>query len=61
MTAEYRIILTATFATAEERDKMYDVLKQQVVAIVSKAGVAKRADMTMDDYLIPDSVTEKVI
>jgi ribosome maturation protein Sdo1 len=61
MTAEYRIILTATFATAEERDKMYDVLKQQMLDTISKAGIAKRADMTKDDYLIPESVTEKVI
>jgi proline dehydrogenase len=58
---EYRIILTATFETAEERDKMYSVLKDKMLTEIKEAGIAKRADMTKDDYFIPDQVTEKVI
>jgi hypothetical protein len=61
MTSEYRIILTATFATSEERDKMYAVLRDQMLNVVKDSGIAKRADMTKDDYFIPDQVTEKII
>lgn len=61
MTTEYRIIFTATFNTAEERDKAYNSLKTVVVATVSKSAMYKRADMTKDSYLIPDAVSEKVI
>jgi hypothetical protein len=62
MKTEYRIICTATFDTVGERDKMYDVMKQQMFDTISKAGIAKRADMTKDEYLIPESaLTEKVI
>ncbi len=61
MVTEYRIILTALFDTAEERDKMYAVLKAQMLGIVKDAGTAKRADMTKDEYVIPWMQTEKVI
>ena len=61
MKTEYRIILTATFDTLEEREKMYAVLKSQMLNVVAGSGIAKRADMTKDDYLINDSTTEKVI
>lgn len=62
MTSEYRIIFTATFATAVERDKAYDVLKTAVVGAVKTSATFKRADMTKDDYNIADAnVTEKVI
>lgn len=61
MITEYRIILTATFATEGERDKMYTVLKEQMLSVVKDSGIAKRADMTKDDYLIPSQTTEKII
>jgi hypothetical protein len=61
MKQEFRIIFTVTFDTAVERDKMYDVLKQTTVDTVAKAGIAKRGDMTKDDYWIQEPQTEKVI
>ena len=62
MTTEYRLIFTATFDTATERDKAYDSLKQQAIGITAKAAIAKRADMTKDEYQLAETpVTEKVI
>jgi hypothetical protein len=63
MKTEYRIILTATFDTSAERDKAYDSLKQSINDTVSKSALYKRADMTKDEYPIPDiqTATEKVI
>ena len=62
MKTEYRIIFTATFDTVDERDKMYVALKDGVVGTISKAGIAKRADMTKDEYAVPETqITEKVI
>jgi hypothetical protein len=66
MKTEYRIIFTATFDTAAERDKAYDSLKGSVVATTSKAAITKRADMTKDEYIIDypepsQPVSEKVI
>lgn len=58
---EYRIILTATFDSAEERDKMYTVLRTQMLGVVKDSGIAKRADMTKDEYIVPFIQTEKVI
>jgi len=61
MKTEYRIIFTATFDTVIERDKMYDAIKGKV-AQLSAAAVAKRADLTKDEYAIPETQsTEKVI
>ncbi len=62
MQTEYRIIFTATFNTAAERDKAYDSLKAVVASTASKAATYKRADMTKDEYLVNEpQVTEKVI
>jgi hypothetical protein len=63
MKTEYRIIFTATFDTAAERDKMYGALKDGIVGDIGRSGIAKRADMTKDEYHVPDSPTtsEKVI
>jgi hypothetical protein len=62
MKTEYRIIFTATFDTAAERDKAYDSLKTAIVSTVKTAAIYKRADMTKDEYSIPeDQYTEKVI
>ena len=63
MKTEYRIIATATFDTVEERDKAYDTLKTFMMGVAKSAAVYKRADLTRDEYLIPDNATvsEKVI
>jgi hypothetical protein len=62
MRTEYRIIFTATFDTLEEREKMYGSLKTQVLDTISKSGIAKRADMTRDEYLVNEApATERVI
>ena len=59
---EYRIIYTATFDTAAERDKAYDSLKTVVLSTASKAATYKRADMTKDEYMVNDPpISEKVI
>lgn len=60
MKTEYRIIVTATFATAEERDKMAVVLEDKMMSDVRNSGIAKRADLTKDDYLINDQVTKQL-
>ena len=61
MRTEYRIIFTATFDTATERDKAYDSLKTVIGLTVSRVATYKRADMTKDAYNIPEVFTEKVI
>ena len=63
MKTEYRIIYTATFDTAAERDKAYDSLKALVLNTASKVATYKRADMTKDEYPVPETLTvsEKVI
>lgn len=61
MITEYRIIFTATFASAAERDKMYAAIKNKISDFAGSATV-KRADMTKDEYAIPElHATEKVI
>lgn len=62
MATEYRLIFTATFATAAERDKIYTWVKNKASAL-SAAATVKRADITKDDYRIPDVdiYSEKII
>lgn len=59
---EYRFIFTGTFTTAIERDKAADWLESKV-ALLGAAAKFKRADITRDDYPIPDLdvVSKKVI
>ncbi len=62
--SEYRIIFTATFSSAAERDKAYAALKTLVTnAAFTSSAMFKRADMTRDDYAVSDAAvaTEKVI
>jgi hypothetical protein len=67
MVSEFRIIFTMTFNSNNDRNTAYDYLKNTtipgLVSAASGAGITiKRADMTKDDYFIPDAqVTEKVI
>lgn len=62
MTTEYRITLTATFATAAERDKAYVALKAAVATSIASTATFKRADMTKDEYNVQEEhITEKVI
>ncbi len=63
MQAEYRVIATATFDTAAKRDAAYDLLKAFFNGLTTtQKNTMKRADMTKDDYLIPDlQSSEKVI
>ncbi len=62
MKTEYRVIFTATFDTAAERDKMYASLKTQLLDVIRLSATAKRADITRDDYAIAEAyVTEKVL
>ena len=62
MAQEFRFIFTGTFATAAERDKAANWIKNQVTTLGTAANF-KRADLTRDEYLIPDNetVSEKVI
>jgi hypothetical protein len=61
MRNEFRIIFTATFDSAIERDKAYNNLKTVVADTVSKVATYRRADMTKDDYLVNEPATERVI
>ena len=62
MKTEYRVIFTATFDDTTNRDKFYDQLKAALTSVKSGV-VAKRADMTRDEYPVPEvaTVSEKVI
>ena len=62
MTTEFRVIFTATFATATERDKIYKWIRNKASDLAAAASV-KRADVTEDEYSIPDVGTssEKII
>lgn len=62
MTTEYRVVFTATFSTAAERDKIYGWIKNKAVDLASAAAV-KRADVTKDEYPIQEvaTVSEKII
>ncbi len=63
MKTEFRVILTGTFDTAAERDKVYDSIKNFMISTASKSAVFKRADITKDEYPVPENITvsEKVI
>lgn len=63
MIAEYRLIITATFNVAADRDAAYASLKTQIQDYnTAYPGNLKRADMTRDDYFIPDAAaTEKIV
>lgn len=62
MITEFRVVFTGTFNTAAERDKVYNWLKNQATTLSGQAAF-KRADVTKDEYPIPENVTvsEKVI
>jgi hypothetical protein len=63
MLAEFRLIMTGTFNAAADRDACYASLKTQIQTYnTNNPGKLKRADMTRDDYFIPDgNVVEKVV
>jgi hypothetical protein len=64
MIAEYRLIITATFNVGTDRDAAYNAMKTQIQTYATNnPGKLKRADMTKDDYVVPDnaSATEKVV
>jgi len=63
MIIEYRLIITATFAEKADRDAAANALKTQIVNYSNNnSGKIKRADVTRDDYFIPDAnATEKVV
>jgi hypothetical protein len=62
MTTEFRVIFTATFATTAERDKIYNWIKGKATDLALAAKV-KRADITKDEYSVPDvgTASEKII
>lgn len=61
MKTEYRVVFTATFDAAAERDKFYSAIKNRMSEFAISATI-KRADMTKDEYSIPETQsTEKVI
>lgn len=63
MVIEYRLIITATFPVKADRDAAAAALKTQIVSYAAaNPGKLKRADVTQDDYFIPDAnATEKVV
>lgn len=63
MIVEYRLLITATFADKTDRDNAANALKTQIVNYAgNNPGKLKRADVTRDDYFIPDAnATEKVV
>jgi hypothetical protein len=63
MIAEFRMIITGTFVNAADRDAAYNAMKTNIQTYnANNPGKLKRADMTRDDYFIPDgNATEKVV
>lgn len=56
MVTEFRMILTATFNTAADRNAAIAALTIQVQNYATAhPGALKRADISGDDYMIPDS------
>ena len=63
MLAEFRLIITATFNNVSDRDAAYTALRTQISNYnTANPAKLKRADMTRDDYYIPDAqATERVV
>ena len=65
MQSEYRVIFTATFSNSTDRDTFSGALKESIGVIkTTNPGLAyKRADVTADEYPVPDvaTVSEKII
>ncbi len=60
MIIEYRIILTATFDNAADRDTWAGKVKTAFVNAKSTSPAFKVAHMTKDDYQIPGRDTEEL-
>ena len=60
MTTEYRIILTAIFDNAADRDTWSGKVKTAFVNAKPTSLAYKVAHMTKDDYQIPDRSTEEL-
>lgn len=59
-TTEYRIILTATFDNATDRDTWYTKIKNAFVSAKPTSPSYKIAHATKDDYVIADRSTEEL-
>ena len=60
MATEFRMIFTATFESAAERDKFYTNIMDVLPTIKASVDVT-RADMTKDSYEVNPRITEQVI
>jgi hypothetical protein len=55
MAVEYRLMLTATFSVAADRDTAYTGLRSQLQTyITNNPGKIKKADMAKDDYFVAE-------
>ena len=63
MKTEYRIIVTTTFNTVEERTKAYSALKSVIMDTISKNAIFDGAVMTTDEYQVQENTTttERII
>ena len=56
MISEYRMLLTATFNTKSDRDEAISAMTKAVQEYSNSVpGVFKRADVSGDEYWIPDA------
>jgi hypothetical protein len=60
MATEYRLIMKATFNTAEEREKAFLAIKNAANNLKNNA-LFKRADLIRDEYEIPDAEGVQII
>jgi hypothetical protein len=62
MATEYRIVMTATFNNAADRDAWYTKVKTAWQNAKATSPVYKAANMTKDDYEVPEvgTTTESV-
>jgi hypothetical protein len=60
MAIEYRMILKATFGSAEEREKAIEEYKKET-ANASKKAVFRAAHIIRDEYEIPDVEGERIV
>ncbi len=54
MAQEYRVLVTATFDNAKDRDKCAEDVKALFNSKKAVGDVIKKANLTKDDYDIPD-------
>lgn len=60
MRTEYRIIATMTFDNTADRDTWYTAIKTAVINAKPSKPPYRQANMTKDEYMVPEPATEAI-